>query len=127
MSMALPVMWTEAQKRGLTLADLARWMAEKPAHLAGCDARKGRIAESYDADFVVFDPDAEFTVTPDRLHQRHAVSPYLGEKLRGRVKRTYLRGRPVFCDGQFPGDAMGREFVRSVIEQQIVRHESHEH
>ena len=63
------------------LTDIARWMAEKPAQLAGCEARKGRIAAGYDADFVVFDPEAEFTVTEDRLHQRHPVSPYLGEKL----------------------------------------------
>jgi len=113
LSLALPVMWTEAQKRGFSLTEIARWMAERPARLAGCEAHKGRIAAGYDADFVVFDPEAEFTVTQDQLHQRHAVSPYLGEKLRGRVKRTYLRGRAVFCDGEFPGDAIGREFVRN--------------
>jgi hypothetical protein len=28
------------------------------------------------------------------------------------VKRTYLRGRMVFCDGEFPGAAIGREFRR---------------
>jgi len=113
LSVALPVMWTEARERGFSLTDVARWMAEKPAHLAGCGGRKGRIALGYDADFVVFDPEAEFTVTRPQLHQRHAMSPYLGERLRGRVKRTYLRGRPVFCDGQFPGDAIGKEFVRN--------------
>jgi allantoinase len=111
LSVALPVMWTEAQKRGFSMTEIALWMAERPAHLAGCDARKGRIAAGYDADLVVFDPEAEFTVTHDQLHQRHVVSPYLGEKLRGHVKRTYLRGKPVFCDGEFPGDAIGREFV----------------
>ncbi len=113
LSMALPVMWTEAQKRGFSLAEIACWMAEAPAQLAGCEGRKGRIAPGYDADFVVFDPEAEFTVVPDELHQRHPISPYLGDKLLGRVKRTYLRGAPVFCDGEFPGDAIGREFVRN--------------
>ena len=113
LSVAFSVMWTEAQRRGFSLADMARWMAEKPAHLARCNGRKGRIAASYDADFVVFDPEADFSVTRDRLHQRHALSPYLGEKVRGLVKRTYLRGEAVFCDGEFPGDAMGREFVRN--------------
>jgi allantoinase len=110
LSMALPVMWTEAQRRGFELADIATWMAEGPARLAGCDAVKGKIAAGFDADFVVFDPEADFTVTEDRLHHRHAVSPYLGENLRGVVRRTYLRGSVVFQDGEFSEDVRGREF-----------------
>ena len=98
-------MWTEAARRGFTLIDIARWMAEGPARLAGCHERKGRIAAGYDADLVVFDPDAEFQVTEERLHYRHPLSPYLGETLRGVVKATYLRGQPVFAEGKFPGRA----------------------
>jgi allantoinase len=111
LSMVLPVMWTEAQQRGFSLTDIARWMAEKPAQLAGCSARKGRIAAGWDADFVVFDPDAEFTVTTNRLHHRHAISPYMGERLCGVVKRCYLRGQLSFQDGEFPGVPRGREFL----------------
>lgn len=109
LSMALPVIWTEARARGFTLSDVARWMSEKPAKLAGCDGRKGRIAPEWDADLVVFDPEAEFTVTADRLRHRYAVSPYLGEVLSGAVVRTYLRGRLVFHEGTFPGNPAGRE------------------
>ena len=111
LSVALPLMWSEASRRGFTLRDVARWMAAAPARLAGCDTRKGRIAAGCDADFVVFDPDREFIVTEDRLHYRHPVSPYLGEKLRGIVKATYLRGKPVFAEGEFPGEPRGREYV----------------
>jgi len=111
LSIALPLMWTEASRRGFTLLDLARWMAAGPARLAGCDARKGRIAAGCDADFVVFEPDREFIVTEDRLHYRHPVSPYLGETLRGVVKATYLRGNPVFAEGEFPGESGGREYA----------------
>ncbi len=110
LSVALPVMWTEASHRGFTLLDLARWMAEAPAKLAGCHMRKGRIAPGFDANFVVFDPEAKFVVTEERLHYRHPLSPYMGEELRGVVKATYLRGKPVFHDGEFRGDAAGREF-----------------
>jgi allantoinase len=107
---ALPVMWTGASARGFTLPDIARWMAEGPASLAGCDDRKGRIAAGYDADFCIFEPEAEFVVTKERLHQRHPLSPYVGEKLRGVVKATYLRGKPVFVDGNFPGEPVGQEY-----------------
>jgi allantoinase len=110
LSVALPLIWTEASSRGFSLLDIAHWMAEGPARLAGCHLRKGRIAAGYDADFVVFDSDSEFLVNKERLHYRHPVSPYLGEKLRGVVKATYLRGNPVFAEGEFPGVPIGREF-----------------
>jgi len=87
-------------------------MAEAPAQLAGCNASKGRIAAGYDADLVVFDPEAEFQVTPERLHFRHPLSPYLGETLRGVVKATYLRGQSVFLNDEFPGEPVGREWRR---------------
>ncbi|HSZ62318.1 MAG TPA: allantoinase AllB [Terriglobales bacterium] len=112
LSLALPVMWTEASRRKFSLVDLAGWMASASARLAGCAADKGRIAEGCDADFAIFDPEAELVVTEDRLHYRHLTSPYLGKKLRGVVKATYLRGQPVFSDGAFCGEARGREISR---------------
>jgi allantoinase len=109
LSLALPVMWTEASARGFTLAEIARWMGEAPARLAGCEKRKGRIARGFDADFVVFEPEAEFIATEKHLPYRHRISPYLGEKLRGVVKATYLRGNCIFAGGKFPGKPGGRE------------------
>lgn len=112
LSMALPVIWTEANQRGFGLTDLVRWMAEEPARLAGCHSRKGRIAVGHDADLVAFDPQGEFTVTEDRLYYRHPVSPYLGQKLRGVVKATYVRGRAVFGPSGFASKPGGQEFRR---------------
>ena len=111
LSLALPLMWTEASRRGCTLLDLSHWMAAAPARLAGCDMRKGRIAAGYDADLVIFDPDRDFVVTEENLYYRHPVSPYLGERLRGVVKATYLRGNRVFAEGTFPGEPSGREYT----------------
>jgi allantoinase len=109
LSLALPVMYTEAANRGFALSDIARWMSAAPAKLAGAHSRKGRLAPGLDADFVVFDPETSFLVTEARLHYRHKVSPYRGETLRGEVKATYLRGKKVFAEGQFPGDPIGSE------------------
>jgi allantoinase len=113
LSLALPIMHTEARERGLSLSDIARWMAEAPAKLAGCEKRKGRIAAGCDADLVIFDPERKFRVTENRMYYRHPVSPYLGEMLRGTVEATYLRGNLVFNDGEFAGTPLGREHPHS--------------
>ena len=94
LQLGLPVVWTQARRRGFTLGDVAVWMAERPARLAGLSG-KGRIAPGYDADFCVFAPDESFTVDPARLHHRHPVTPYAGHGLRGVVRGTILRGEPV--------------------------------
>src|SRR5271154_6030138 len=109
LSVAISVIWTEMRKRGLPIQDLARWMAAQPAKLAGLEGRKGAIAAGYDADLVVFAPDAEFTLSTADLHYRHPVSPYLGERLRGRVQATFVRGVAVFKDGSFADPPIGRE------------------
>jgi len=113
LSVALPVVWTEARKRGFALGDIARWMCEGPARLAGCSAQKGRITAGYDADLVIFAPEEEFLVTDERLHYRHRVSAYLGERLSGVVKKTLVRGTCVYEGGEFPGDRLGREWRRN--------------
>ena len=107
LSVALAVMWTEASRRGFSLVDIARWMAQGPARLAGCHPARVDIAAGYDADWSSSIPRRHFKVTPDGLHYRHLMSPYLGETLRGVVKATYLRGQPVFADGTFPGEPLG--------------------
>jgi allantoinase len=94
LQLGLPVVWTQARRRGFALGDVAAWMAHQPARLAGL-SRKGRIAPGYDADFCVFAPDESFTVDPGRLHHRHPVTPYAGRRLQGVVRGAILRGEPV--------------------------------
>jgi allantoinase len=109
LSVALPVVWTGALRRGFGLQNIARWMSSAPAALAGFAGRIGSLEAGREANFVVFDPDGEFVVTPERLHYRHPISPYMGETLKGIVEATYLRGEPVYRGGVFMGQSRGRE------------------
>jgi allantoinase len=116
LGLALPVMWTAMYRRGLNVTQAAerigKWMASGPARLAGFFGRKGVLATGADADIVVFDPGAAWSVTEHDLHFRHKTSPYLGADLRGRVRETWLRGRRIFCGHRFEGEPDGRELVR---------------
>ena len=111
LSVALSVVWTDALRRGFGLDDIARWMSAMPASLAGFSDRVGALEAGRNADFVVFDPEADCVVTPERLHYRHTISPYMGETLRGVVEATYLRGEPVYERGRFNSAPRGRELT----------------
>lgn len=84
--------WTEANARGLGLSDLARWWCSGPARLAGLEARKGALRLGADADLVAFAPDEAWRVEAGRLQHRHAITPYDGRALRGRVRATWSAG-----------------------------------
>ena len=113
LGLALPVLWTAMARRGIGIEKLGQWMAAAPAGLAGLTGRKGTLAAGAAADFVVFNPDAEWTVTEKHLHFRHKLSPYLSAKLQGQVLETWLRGEQVYDANHFVGIARGRELVRS--------------
>jgi allantoinase len=95
--LGLPLVWTEAGRRGHPLADVVRWMSAGPAALAGFGT-KGALRVGGAADLVAFAPDADLVVDPQRLHHRNPVSPYSGAQLRGVVRATWLAGRRLAPD-----------------------------
>lgn len=97
----LSIMWTEAKKRGFQITDIARWMSANPARLVGLEQKKGAIAPGYDADFVIWDPEESFVVTPSIIQHRHKITPYEGRTLFGKVHTTFVRGQKVFEEGKF--------------------------
>jgi allantoinase len=96
LQLSLAATWTGARARGASVEDVARWMCASTARLAGLDRRTGSIVAGYDADLVVWRPEASFTVTPDMLRHRHHVTPYVGRELSGVVRATLVHGRTVF-------------------------------
>jgi allantoinase len=108
LELSLAATWTGARARGFSPAELAGWMSRAPASLAGLADRKGAIAPGRDADLAIWDPDAEFTVDPRRLQQRHPLTPYEGRRLRGVVMTTFVGGERVWDDGRLVRTCAGR-------------------
>lgn len=106
LQISLPVMWTEARRRGMTLVDVANLMARSPAAFAGLH-RKGVIAAGFDADLCFLAPDESFVVAPSALAHRQPFTPYSGRQLYGVIRETWLRGEPVRGD-----DPKGRLMTR---------------
>jgi allantoinase len=107
LQISLPVVWTEARRRGYSLSNLVEWMCRAPARLAGLDRRKGAIAAGYDADLVSWNPEATFQVEPAKLHHRHKLTPYAGHLLHGVVEKTFLRGQKIYDNEHFPAGPIG--------------------
>lgn len=98
LELRLPVMWTEATRRGFGIADVARWTATAPANFSG--VATGTIEAGRRADIVVWDPDTERVIDGAALFQRHPLTPYAGHTLQGAISTTLVRGRTVFADGE---------------------------
>lgn len=90
----------------LAWGDLSRLLSSGPARVLGLYPRKGAILVGSDADLVCFDPIPDFQV--DRpAYGRADFTPYRGLRVRGRVVRTWVRGREVFACGSADLTAAG--------------------
>lgn len=69
LGLGLSVLWTEARKRGVSVAEIVEWTAVNTAKHAGLDERKGKIQKGFDADLVLWDPEATFTVSVTLIHR----------------------------------------------------------
>ena len=97
----LPAFYSEAVvKRGLPVERFVALVATNPARIFGLFPRKGTLAVGADADMVVFDPAAAWTVTVDDALHKQKWTPYEGKEINGRVVRTIRRGETIFDDSR---------------------------
>jgi allantoinase len=112
LELRLPLMWTAAERRRCSLENMTLWLSHAPARLVGLHNRKGAIRTGYDADLVVWNPEAPFRVDAGALHQRHKLTPYAGQVLRGVVEATFLRGQRIYANGRFSEAPLGVMLLR---------------
>ena len=88
-------------------------MSAAPAALAGLGDARAASRPGYDADLVVWDPDAELRSSiPSALQQRHKLTPYAGRRLRGRRAHDLsCAGERVWDDGRLVALRAGQAAV----------------
>ncbi|KAI0692798.1 allantoinase [Cerioporus squamosus] len=93
LGLGLSLLWTEGRKRGVGIDRIVDWLSVQTAKHAGLSDRKGQLKVGHDADLIVWDPDAQTTVTKESLNFKNKLTPYEGLSLSGVVQRTYVRAR----------------------------------
>lgn len=100
---ALPLLLEEGvKKRGMTLPRFAAFTAGNAARRFGLYPRKGALAPGADADFYLADPDSPWTFSRRNSFSKSKALGFAheGRRMQCRIAATYLRGRPIYRDGE---------------------------
>jgi dihydroorotase (multifunctional complex type) len=116
-----PLTLDAVNKGQLTLERAVDLVAAGPARHFGLAGKKGALTPGHDADFIVADVDAPWTITNDGVLSKIGWTCYDGRECSAAVQRTYVRGTEVFADGTVTGTpGFGRLASTSVREQVTV-------
>jgi dihydropyrimidinase len=112
----LPLLYSEGvAKNRISLARLVDLVSTTPAKLFGLWPRKGEIRIGADADIILFDPEAEWTMNSSSLHMAADWSAYDGIPITGRIRKVFSRGE-LIIDGEenLAGRGRGRFLQRTL-------------
>jgi dihydroorotase/allantoinase len=102
---AVPMLLTFAARGRLSYPKWIDLHSTMPARVWGLYPQKGSLRVGTDADIVVVDPGREWTFDSTQLRSKGTVTPFDGERFRGAVTTTIVRGEVVYENGTVVGDA----------------------
>ncbi|MFC1555272.1 dihydropyrimidinase [candidate division KSB1 bacterium] len=96
----LTVLYSEGVAGGrISLPRLVELTSTNPARLFGMYPQKGSLNPGSDADIVLFDPSAEWTMSKETLHMASDYCAYDGVDVKGKVVKVFSRGE-LIIDGE---------------------------
>lgn len=115
------IVFSEGVKKGrITLNQFVDIISTRAAKLFGLFPRKGTIAVGSDADIVIFDPNAERTISASTHHMNVDYNPFEGMKVTGEPVSVLSRGEFVIRDKQFVGKpGMGQYLKRKRFTSEV--------
>lgn len=81
-----------------SLSQVVAWLTHKPAEVLKLEA--GTLSAGANADIAIFNPEEKWEVTKQGFKSKSINSPWVGCSLRGKVHRTIVGGKTVYCDGE---------------------------
>jgi len=87
---ALASLWELVRQERLSAEDIVTRFAWRPAEIFRLPVN--RFAPGDPADFVLFDPEESWVVTPETMRSKSKNTPLLGQSLTGRVMLTVVGG-----------------------------------
>ena len=96
----------------ISLNRFVELVSTAPARMFGLYPKKGTISVGSDADLVLFDPEAEATISAATHHMRVDYSLYEGWKVKGVARKVLSRGKLVVDGDRFLGRAGAGSFIR---------------
>jgi dihydroorotase len=107
----LPLLLTEVTRGRLSLADLVRLMAERPAEIFNLKG-KGCLTEGNDADLTVVDSHRKYRIDASQFHSKAKYSPFDQWMVEGKPVRTFVNGQLIMEDGEIVAEAGSGKIVR---------------
>ena len=90
----LPLSLRLAEETQIDLITALGYITHQPAQILGIEA--GTLTVGHKADICIFDPNCQWTLTPDNMHSLGHNSPFLGWEFKGKVSYTLINGRVVY-------------------------------
>jgi dihydropyrimidinase len=102
---------------------LPRWVelcSTTPARMFGLYPQKGTIQPGADADIVLYDPAASWTISVDNHHMNMDYSAFEGFKIQGKVDTVLSRGRVVIENEAYHGKKGDGKYLRRGLSSYLV-------
>ena len=113
----LQILWHFGVNSGrLTPERFVALCCTNPARIFGMEGRKGTIAAGFDADILLWDPNAEYTITAATQCMATDYNMFEGWAVKGNAAKVFSRGELVVDNRAQPGHFLGQagrgQFVR---------------
>ena len=95
----VPLILTQINRGRLSIPDLVRLMAEKPAEIFHLSER-GHLETGFNADLIIVDVHREYRIDASKFYSKAKYSPFDGYRAKGKPVKTYVNGKLVMEDGE---------------------------